>query len=341
MTLPLLRTGIAPRCPQCRGGEVRQRADALACTACDWHCDLESGLVDLTAALTTAEAIQRQTYDHAPAGAGETADPWHCFVTPGGLRYRRMLRRLLLGPGQRFLEVGCGAGPLTDSLASNTGALGMALDLSRTSIAAQMRRRGNRAGYDAVVASATDLPFADATFHAVVCTDLVEHLADPGAFYREAARVLQPGGQLLVRCNVRDFGLTFDWLRFHLSRQRWLRKMATLGHFYENFRTRRQHRQLAAEAGFRLRAHQGFDIGWDNILEYHVLPALYRLGGGSSTAGNSGEPPADGIRLRVPMGLPHRSARLLSRLLFVALWPEHLLGTLGFGASEWMLLQRA
>jgi len=40
------------------------------------------------------------------------------------------------------------------------------------------------------------MPFADASFDAVLCLDLVHHLARPRDFFAEAARVLRPGGRL-------------------------------------------------------------------------------------------------------------------------------------------------
>jgi 2-polyprenyl-3-methyl-5-hydroxy-6-metoxy-1,4-benzoquinol methylase len=43
-----------------------------------------------------------------------------------------------------------------------------------------------------------DLPFGDATFAAVTCLEALEFLPDDAAALREMARVLQPGGVLLV-----------------------------------------------------------------------------------------------------------------------------------------------
>lgn len=49
------------------------------------------------------------------------------------------------------------------------------------------------------------LPFADASFDAVVCTVSVEYLIDPFAVFREAARVLTPGGRFIVTFSNRWF----------------------------------------------------------------------------------------------------------------------------------------
>lgn len=47
-------------------------------------------------------------------------------------------------------------------------------------------------------ADAERLPFADASFDNVVMVDVLHHLAHPGAFLDEAARVLRSGGRVLM-----------------------------------------------------------------------------------------------------------------------------------------------
>jgi SAM-dependent methyltransferase len=49
-----------------------------------------------------------------------------------------------------------------------------------------------------VIADASDLPFEDASFDAVICSELLEHVEDPLLVVREAYRVLKPGGILFV-----------------------------------------------------------------------------------------------------------------------------------------------
>jgi len=48
------------------------------------------------------------------------------------------------------------------------------------------------------VSDASDIPVESRSFDAVLCTEVLEHVIDPAAVIREAARVLKPGGALIV-----------------------------------------------------------------------------------------------------------------------------------------------
>jgi ubiquinone/menaquinone biosynthesis C-methylase UbiE len=54
------------------------------------------------------------------------------------------------------------------------------------------------------VARADSLPFPDRTFDTVVCTEMLEHDRRPWLTLQEMARVLRPGGILLLTCRGYD-----------------------------------------------------------------------------------------------------------------------------------------
>jgi SAM-dependent methyltransferase len=66
-----------------------------------------------------------------------------------------------------------------------------------------------------VVGSATDLPLEDASADAVLCISVIEEVDDPLLAFREFARVLRPGGALLVVAtqNWRELQ-THDYFRY-------------------------------------------------------------------------------------------------------------------------------
>jgi len=113
---------------------------------------------------------------------------------------QREVARALLEPwagargGLRLLDAGCGTGFNLLALAPLGSALG--IDLSPEALAF-CRERGVRA----LRGSVLQLPFADAAFDAVTSFDVVYHdwVPDDRAAVQEMARVLRPGGALLVR----------------------------------------------------------------------------------------------------------------------------------------------
>ena len=110
----------------------------------------------------------------------------------------RALDELDLGPDDALLDVGCGAGKLVLECAPSVRRAA-GLDLSE-SMLAQGREEAARAGLVAEFAhgSAGALPFGDAEFTAVVTTTASHHFPDPRRAIAEMARVLAPGGRLVV-----------------------------------------------------------------------------------------------------------------------------------------------
>jgi SAM-dependent methyltransferase len=100
---------------------------------------------------------------------------------------------------QRILDAGCGNGRYSRFLLrdADPDAVLTAFDLAPRMLARARRRlRNGRVSH--VVADLTRLPYADASFDAVVCGWVLEHLPDPRPGLRELARVLRPGGKLLL-----------------------------------------------------------------------------------------------------------------------------------------------
>ncbi|MFC3552175.1 bifunctional 2-polyprenyl-6-hydroxyphenol methylase/3-demethylubiquinol 3-O-methyltransferase UbiG [Lysobacter cavernae] len=101
--------------------------------------------------------------------------------------------------GARVLDVGCGAGLLSEALAGE-GAQVTALDLAPELVkVAKLHglETGVRVDYrlQSVESLATELP---GQFDAVTCMEMLEHVPDPASIIRACAGLLKPGGRLFV-----------------------------------------------------------------------------------------------------------------------------------------------
>lgn len=90
--------------------------------------------------------------------------------------------------GARLLDAGSGEGRFR-SLFEHTRYTGVDLTVGDEA--------WNYAGLDAV-SDLVDLPFGQDTFDAAVCTQVLEHVPQPGRVLGEIARVLKPGGRLYL-----------------------------------------------------------------------------------------------------------------------------------------------
>lgn len=115
-------------------------------------------------------------------------------------------------PGDPFvLDVGCGPGvPILRELNTNAAAVGLDFSREQLRLATQ-----NVAEADSVQGDMLALPFADGTFDAVTAYHSVIHvpLGDHGAVIEEFARVLRPGGHLLLSEGPEEWtGTNPNWL---------------------------------------------------------------------------------------------------------------------------------
>ncbi|HSX26160.1 MAG TPA: bifunctional 2-polyprenyl-6-hydroxyphenol methylase/3-demethylubiquinol 3-O-methyltransferase UbiG, partial [Chlamydiales bacterium] len=92
----------------------------------------------------------------------------------------------------KVLDIGCGAGLLTNALAA-AGHHVAGIDLSSTSLQiAKKYDKTHQVNYQ--IANAYSLPFPDNHFDTVCAMDVLEHVEDPGLLIAEASRVLKPNG---------------------------------------------------------------------------------------------------------------------------------------------------
>lgn len=109
-----------------------------------------------------------------------------------------LVNRLLLHPVTRLLEIAAGTGAVTREMAARLPA---SVAITATDLNPPMLAQAQAIGTARPVAwqpaDAMQLPFADASFDAVVCQFGAMFFPDKAQAYAQARRVLQPGGLFL------------------------------------------------------------------------------------------------------------------------------------------------
>lgn len=108
-------------------------------------------------------------------------------------RWHRARQLLDLPAGARVLDLGCAFGFGTRLLEARYDTYGH--DLSWEYIQ-RARRASNRSTF--TCGPADDIQYPDAYFDGVLLLDVLEHVPDTESVIREIARILRPGGQLIV-----------------------------------------------------------------------------------------------------------------------------------------------
>jgi 2-polyprenyl-6-hydroxyphenyl methylase/3-demethylubiquinone-9 3-methyltransferase len=171
--------------------------------------------------------------------------------------------------GKRVVDVGCGGGILSDSMA-RAGAQVLGIDLStkplRVAELHAMEAGTENVEYReiAVEALAIEQP---AGFDVVTCMEMLEHVPDPASVVRACATLVKPGGWVFLSTlnrNAKSFLLAIVGAEYLL-------KMLPKGtHEYARFLKPSELAQCCRDAGLELQASRG--------LTYNPLTQRYRLG---------------------------------------------------------------
>jgi len=145
-----------------------------------------AGSPALTDQLTTPPtALDLSRFSSAPRDPDPARSDWHWHIARKLLEVEgRLVRGLDLVPNARVLDYGCGDMPYRGLLPEGVVLVGADLP-GNPAAAVELRPDGG------VVSE-------DHAFDAVISTQVLEHVPDPGLYLSECFRLLRPGGRLLL-----------------------------------------------------------------------------------------------------------------------------------------------
>ncbi|UYV13985.1 MAG: metalloregulator ArsR/SmtB family transcription factor [Phycisphaera sp.] len=114
-----------------------------------------------------------------------------------GERYAGGALASLLAPGMVVADVGCGTGVFAGMLAPVAERV-IGIDREPTMLEAARSRLGEPGNIELELGEAENLPLEDGSIDLVVLGLVLHHLESPQAALQEAARVLKPGGRVLI-----------------------------------------------------------------------------------------------------------------------------------------------
>ncbi len=123
---------------------------------------------------------------------------------------------IALGVHGKILDIGTGTARIPIQLAQELQQRGIefqiiAIDLARSMLdlaEENVTRAGLNSVIDLQLADAKQLPYADASFDAIISNSIVHHLSQPELFFRELARLIKPTSGILIRDLLRPDNTT-------------------------------------------------------------------------------------------------------------------------------------
>lgn len=214
---------------------------------------------DITANLDTAQVA---IFDRHSDQWWDPDGPLHTLhvINPVRLRYIDAAARLR---GRAVLDVGCGGGLLGEAMARR-GAHVTGVDASLASIhTAQAHATLGNLSIEYVHGTVEDLAATGRRFEVITCMELLEHVPDPDSVIECCARMLTPGGDLILSTVNRNLK---SWLGAIVAVEYLLRIVPKGTHTYEYL--------LRPSEVRRMLERHGLDV--TDMVGVHYLPWLDR-----------------------------------------------------------------
>lgn len=206
------------------------------------------------------------------------AEPWAVSLFRRSVLKQRKLAEIaaLLGPteGRRCLDLGSDNGVVSLMLRGRGGRWASA-DLTEEAVGSIRELVAS----DVHLVSGDVLPFPDREFDCVAVVDMLEHVHDEGAFVAELARVLRPGGRLVVNTpHRRETALRRFRDRLGLTDEKH-------GHVRPGYRAGELRRLLEGSGRFAWESGHTYSRAFTETVDLAINFTIARLGKGHSAKG--------------------------------------------------------
>jgi len=169
--------------------------------------------------------------------------------------------------GKNVIDIGCGGGILSESMSRKGGKV-TGIDLSEKALkVADLHSLESGVPVRYKLIAAEDMAAAEeGQFDVVTCMEMLEHVPDPGAIVRAAARLVKPGGKVFFSTLNRN---PKAYLFAVIGAEYLLRMLPKGTHDYEKFITPSELSQYIRSAGLQVDGMKG--------LGYNPLTKVYSL----------------------------------------------------------------
>jgi ubiquinone/menaquinone biosynthesis C-methylase UbiE len=162
--------------------------------------------------ISTDERMRREFNEWAEAGRGEEMENHHISIT------QQTLALMELKPGQRVLDLGCGAGWASRLLAKAVSSADKPGQVIGLDVSDEMIRRARAASSNYenllfVVGSAQQIPWEENFFDKVLSVESFYYYGDQEGALDELFRVMAPKGELFILINLyKDNAYSLRWV---------------------------------------------------------------------------------------------------------------------------------
>ncbi len=190
------------RCVECNAPLQFQSPQSLSCTVCSRSFTIQREVLHLGTEYQGNNAIAAEYYNSSLWPKFRFWE-WVAHLPRGGERKARneVLRHLPNLSGTRLLDVAIGDGRNMPLIPRDCQVFGV--DISRVLLEKSQHDYPDR-DLHLIVGEAEALPFPDATFDNLFSLGALNHVNNPGKALLEMARVVKPGGTIVVADEMPD-----------------------------------------------------------------------------------------------------------------------------------------